>query len=175
MAGLASRKGCHRGSPSASRCKHVKPFHILTILAMLSLAIGSPASAAAPVPIDQRLVIELIAQEPDLVTPTGVAVDERGRIWVIENHTHQRPAKYKGPATDRIRIFEDFGPDGKARKISNFADGLRDTMGIALGKDGAVFVATRSTIYLLRDSKGTGQADVKQVLAHSGHQGRLSA
>jgi putative membrane-bound dehydrogenase-like protein len=126
----------------------------------------SPVDAAPPVVADQRLMIELVAQEPDLVTPTGVAVDERGRIWVIENHTHQRPAKYQGPPSDRIRIFEDFGPGGKARKITTFAEDFRDTMGIALGKDGAVFVATRSTIYLLRDTKGTGQADVKKVLAH---------
>ena len=88
-----------------------------------------------------------------------------GRIWVIENHTHQRPAKYKGPPSDRIRIFEDFGPDGKARKITTWADGFKDTMGIAFGKDGDVFVATRSAIYLLRDVQGKGQADEKLVLA----------
>jgi putative membrane-bound dehydrogenase-like protein len=138
-------------------------------LALVAMVVGLAdveLRAAPPVVSDQRLMIELVAQDPDLVTPTGVAVDERGRIWVIENHTHQRPAKYKGPPSDRIRIFEDFGPDGKARKITTFAEDLRDTMGIALGKDGAVFVATRSTIYLLRDTKETGQADVKKVLAH---------
>jgi putative membrane-bound dehydrogenase-like protein len=126
----------------------------------------SPLAAAPPVAVDQRLVIELVAQESDLVTPTGVAVDERGRIWVIENHTHQPPAGYKGPPSDRIRIFEDFGPDGRARKITTFADGFKDAMGIALGRKGDVFLVTRSTIYLLRDTKGTGQADVKKVLAH---------
>jgi putative membrane-bound dehydrogenase-like protein len=136
------------------------------MLTCLVLLVASQACAAPPVAADDRLVVELIAAEPDLVTPTGVAVDERGRIWVIENHTHQRPAKYKGPAHDRVRIFEDFGPDGKARKITTFADGFKDTMGIALGKGGDVFLATRSTIYLLRDTKGSGQADVKKVLAH---------
>ncbi len=123
------------------------------------------ASAAPPTPADKRLLIELIAAEPDIVTPTGIAVDERGRIWVIENHTHQRPAKYKGPASDRIRILEDFGPDGKARKISTWAEGFHDTMGIAFGKRGDVFVATRSAIYRLRDRMGAGQADDKLVLA----------
>jgi putative membrane-bound dehydrogenase-like protein len=122
--------------------------------------------AAPPAAADKRLVVELVAGEPDLVTPTGVAVDERGRIWVIENHTHQRPANYKGPTSDRILIFDDFGPDGKARQRSVFADGFKDTMGIALGKKGAVYVATRSTIYLLRDTKGNGKADEKTVLVH---------
>jgi putative membrane-bound dehydrogenase-like protein len=136
----------------------VFPLRISLAAVLFQVSTGN-LLAAPPVGADPRLIVELVAQEPDLVTPTGVAVDERGRIWVIENHTHQRPANYKGPAGDRIRIFEDFGPDGKARKISTFAEGLKDTMGIALGKDGAVFVATRSTIYLLR-------GDEKRVLAH---------
>src|SRR5207249_538914 len=124
---------------------------------VLSLVFSAASAQAAPPTVaDPRLLIELIAGEPDLVTPTGVAVDERGRIWVIENHTHQRPAKYKGPTHDRIRIFEDFGPDGKARKITTFADGFKDSMGISLGKNGDVFLATRAAIFLLRDTKGTG-------------------
>src|SRR5262249_55164863 len=138
------------------------------LFALASLLLFPLVSVAAPpVAADPRLTVELVAQEPDLVTPTGVAVDERGRVWVIENHTHQRPPKSKGHKSDRIRIFEDFDPDGKARKITTWAEGegFKDTMGIALGKNGDVFVATRSTIYLLRDTKGDGQADFKKVLA----------
>jgi putative membrane-bound dehydrogenase-like protein len=124
------------------------------------------AVAAPPVAVDKRLTVELVAGEPDLVTPTGVAVDERGRILVIENHTHQRPANYKGPESDRILVFDDFGAAGKAKKRNVFADGFKDTMGIALGKKGAIYVATRSTIYLLRDTKDSGKADEKTVLVH---------
>jgi hypothetical protein len=39
----------------------------------------------------------LVASEPDIVTPTGIAVDEHGAIWVVENQTHQRTPQYKGP------------------------------------------------------------------------------
>src|SRR5580765_5375368 len=126
----------------------------------------APGSAfgAQPTASDSRLIVELIAREPEIVTPTGITVDERGRIWVIENHTHQRPAKYKGPPSDRIRIFEDFGPDGKAGKITTWAEGFRDSMGITLGKGGEVFLATRSAIYLLRDTTGDGKANDKKVL-----------
>src|ERR1700722_2588768 len=134
---------------------------LLTAWSLFSL----PASRGPPPAAERRLIIELIAREPDIVTPTGIAVDESGRIWVIENNTHQRPAKYKGPPSDRIRIFEDFGPDGKARKITTWAEGFKDTMGIALGKNGDVFVATRAAIYLLHDVQGKGQADEKLVLA----------
>jgi putative membrane-bound dehydrogenase-like protein len=122
------------------------------------------ASAAPPASVDPRLVVQLVAAEPDIVTPTGLAVDGRGRIWAIENHTHQRPEKYAGPPTDRIRVFDDFGPDGRARKITTFAEGFTNSMGLYLARDGTVYLATRSAIHRLRDTRGTGQADERQVI-----------
>jgi len=122
----------------------------------------SIAAAKPPECADKRLVIELVAKEPEIVTPTGLAVDEHGRIWVIENHTHQRPADYPGPASDRIRVFEDFDGQGRPRKITTFADGFRDAMSIALKSDGAVYLATRSDIHLLEDKTGRGQVDKKK-------------
>src|SRR6202166_1613327 len=90
-----------------------------TVLALFA-AVGA---AAPPTVADDRLVIELAAREPDIVTPTGLTVDEQGRVWVIENNTHQRQANYKGPDSDRIRVFSDPGADGKFRKIATFAEG----------------------------------------------------
>ncbi|HEV3204762.1 MAG TPA: PVC-type heme-binding CxxCH protein, partial [Gemmataceae bacterium] len=121
-------------------------------------------AAKPPASTDDRLVIELVAREPEIVTPTGVAVDERGRIWVIENHTHQRQANYQGPGSDRIRIFEDFNSEGRPRRITTFAEGFHNAMSIALSPNEAVFLATRSDIYLLEDKTGKGIADQKKVL-----------
>lgn len=132
------------------------------------LLVVAAAQAQTPGLIDHRLVIELVAREPDVRTPTGLAVDERGRVWVIENHTHQRPANYPGPASDRIRIFSDFDFQGRAQKISTFADGFRDAMSLALGKPGDVYLATRSEIHLLRDRDGVaGERRVLVKLATS--------
>ena len=117
--------------------------------------------AQLPTATDPRLVVELVAQEPDIKTPTGIAVDERGRIFVVENNTHFRPANYDGHPTDRILIFEDLGPDGRARKRSTFADGFKDAMSIALFRD-AVYVATRADIFVLKDTNGDGQADERK-------------
>src|SRR5581483_12062142 len=89
---------------------------------------------------------------------------EQGRVWVIENNTHQRPANYKGYESDRIRIFSDPGDDGKFRKITTFADGFKNAMSITLGRDGSVFLATRSDIWRLRDIKNAGQADERKVI-----------
>ncbi len=119
---------------------------------LLFLAI--PAVAGPPVVTDDRLVLELVAREPDLVTPTGVAVDEQGRVWAIENNTHERPANYKGPDSDRVIVFSDFDENGKARQSSVFAEGFKNAMSLLLGRDGGVYLATRSEIFLLRGKDG---------------------
>lgn len=126
----------------------------------------TPSLIAQPLPkvMDDRLVIELIASEPDIVTPTGIAVDERGRIWCIENNTHQRQADYKGHPSDRIRIYDDFDEKGRARRVKTFADGFKNSMGLALHSDGRVFLATRSELFVLRDTNGDDVADEKKTI-----------
>ncbi len=129
------------------------------------LVVISPLAAGSPQVGDPRLVIELVAREPDIVTPTGIAVDERGRIWVIENHTHERPAGYKGPATDRVRVFDALDASGRPRHVHTFADGFRNSMSLLLGRGGDVFLATRAEIYVLRDRSGRGVADERRIIA----------
>ncbi len=77
---------------------------------------GDPAVAVLPTVHDPRLKIELIAAEPDIVTPAGLAVDASGRVLVVESHTHFRPPDYEGPPADRIRMFEDADGDGRAER-----------------------------------------------------------
>jgi len=132
--------------------------------AILVLLWSVPASAQPPSCTDPRLVIELVAKEPEIVTPTGIAVDEDCRIWIIENNTHERPPNYQGAASDRIRVFSHFNKDGKPTRISTFAEGFTNSMGLTLGKQGTVYLVTRSEIYLLRDTKGTAVADQRQVI-----------
>jgi putative membrane-bound dehydrogenase-like protein len=115
--------------------------------------------ASAPVASDPALTVECFAASPDIVHPVGVAFDRRGRLLVIESHSHFRPKDYKGPPHDRIRILEDTDGDGKADKFSTFYEGTRATMGIAAHPDGSIYIATRNEILRLRDTKGTGKAD----------------
>ena len=77
------------------------------LLLSFALSIDSPTpSIETPVASDARLVVELVASEPEIVTPTGIAVDVRGRVWAIENQTHHRPADYKGPPGDRSQLSD---------------------------------------------------------------------
>ena len=87
--------------------------------------------AAQPVEMpkvhDDRLQLQLVADSPDVRTPTGIAVDAQGRVLVIESHTHFPLEKYDGPKHDRILLMQDFGEDGKARKIRTFFEGTKHT------------------------------------------------
>jgi len=50
--------------------------------------------------------VELYAESPQIVTPTGIDVDSRGRVWVLESNTHFPPEGYRGHSTDRLLVFE---------------------------------------------------------------------
>jgi putative membrane-bound dehydrogenase-like protein len=120
---------------------------------------------ADPTPVDSRLVIERFAAEPDIVTPTGVAVDAKGRVLVIESHTHFRPQGYQGPPADRIRRFEDTDGDGKSDKVTTVFEGTKYTMSLAVDRDGSLVVATRNEIFRLRDKDEDGKFESKSTLA----------
>src|SRR5207247_521806 len=113
---------------------------------ILTFVAAAAQEPPRPVTTDDRLVVELVAQEPDIVTPTGLAVDARGRIWVVENNTHMRPKNYAGHPTDRVRVFEDFGPDGRARKVTTALDGFDLGMNLSIGPGGDVYLVTRNAI-----------------------------
>jgi len=125
-----------------------------------------PVPAGEPQVLDDRLQLELIASEPDIVTPVGMTVDARGRLLVIESHTHFPPEGYAGPPHDRIRLIEDTDGDGRADRFRSFHEGTRATMSIAAGPDGWIYVATRMKVFRLRDSDGDDKADQEQEIAH---------
>jgi putative membrane-bound dehydrogenase-like protein len=120
----------------------------------------------APQWLDDRIVVECYASEPDIVTPTGLAVDARGRVLVIECHTHFRPEGYEGPPADRLRWLIDSDSDGRADQFTTYFEGTRATMGVAIAESGWVYVATRNEILRLRDTDGDDRADQRELLAH---------
>jgi putative membrane-bound dehydrogenase-like protein len=121
-------------------------------------------SAADPDPQVQTtqpgVRLSLVAEHSQLATPTGVDVDDQGRVWVVATHTHFRPDDYDGPAHDEILVF-DKASDGPAdRRV--FYNATTATMDLELGNDGWVYLAERDRILRIRDSDGDGQADVEE-------------
>ncbi|HEY1603345.1 MAG TPA: PVC-type heme-binding CxxCH protein [Pirellulales bacterium] len=140
---------------------------LATVLLCVLASVGdAPAGETEPKSLDPRVVIEQFAAEPDIVTPTGIAIDQRGRVLVVESHTHFRPADYAGPPADRIRALVDTDGDGRADQVTNFYEGGTATMNLAVYDDGSVFVATRMEISRLFDHDNDGKADERLLIAH---------
>ena len=156
---------------------------MLTGLVIASLAGQAPSSAAEPPKsLDPRVKIELFTETPQIVTPTGIDVDELGRVWAIESNTHFPPEGYKGYPTDRLLVFTDQDGDGKADDPTVFADGFRHAMSVAVRPPWMdivqlkylqvaapvgttqVFLATRRDLQLLEDTDGDGKVDRQHVL-----------
>jgi putative heme-binding domain-containing protein len=153
---------------------------------MIALGLGAnPAVAQKPAPVQDvstfphrtpaeelqalhappGFVIQLVAAEPDIQKPLNLAFDDRGRLWVTDTVEYPHPALPGTKPRDTVKILSDFGPDGKARSISTFADGLNIPIGVLpLPSATAALVHSIPDIFLLRDQDGDGKADSREAL-----------
>lgn len=104
------------------------------------------------------VTLTMIAQQPDIVTPIGLDVDDQGRVWVISSNTHMPPRGYQGPAHDQILIFDKNG------KRHLFYDKTDLTMDLEFGADGWIYLSERDRILRIKDSNGDGKGDVEETL-----------
>ncbi|MDP6116105.1 MAG: dehydrogenase, partial [Planctomycetota bacterium] len=128
-------------------------------LTLCTLSVLLLQGEEAPRSKDSRLTMDLFAEHPQIVTPTGITVDNKGRVFVAESHTHFRPRGYDGPPADRILIFEDETGNGRAETPSVFHEGFKHIMDIEFRHDGSLYVATRMDIHRLEDTDGDSKAD----------------
>lgn len=162
------------------------------------LFIGTVCSSPAPVPksikapnvpaecppairtLQPGITLTEIAVDPAVVTPTGIDVDARGRVWVVASHTHFRPDNYTGPAHDEILILSDHDGDGRHETREVFYSATDATMDLELGPDGWVYLAERDRILRVKDTDGDGKGDREENVAvleseadypHNGHAG----
>lgn len=126
-----------------------------------------PKAPEVPAEIPPRIEIlapgvklTLLAEHPDIVTPTGIDVDEAGRIYTISCHTHFRPEGYVGPEHDEVLVFD---ADGKNRRV--FYNKTTATMQLILGPDGWVYLTERGRILRVKDTDGDGKGDLEETLA----------
>ena len=117
--------------------------------------------------------IQLVASEPDLRKPMNMQWDATGRLWITESREYPFALKDGSAGRDSVRIFSDFGPDGGARKVEVFADGLNIPTGLypfrSAGTPGAkptwkCIVWSIPNIWLMEDTDGDGKADKREVL-----------
>lgn len=131
-------------------------------LAIACFLVGFDALAAEPDPqvrtAQPGVSLSLVAEHPDLATPTGIDVDEQGRVWLVSCHTHLPPKDYAGPKFDEILIFDTKG------NRSVFYNATHHTMDLELGADGWVYLAERDRIFRVKDSDGDGKGDLEENL-----------
>jgi putative heme-binding domain-containing protein len=120
------------------------------------------AEAVKAMTVPPGFTVEIVAAEPDIVNPVAMTFDERGRAWITESLEY--PRRRAGPGRDRIKVLEDSDGDGRADRITVFADGLNIPSGIAVGH-GGVWVANSPDILFLQDRDGDGKADFREVVA----------
>ena len=161
---------------------------VWVVLGMVGLAGISPAPAMAQVSAEESakrlkpapgLEATLWASEPMLSNPTNIDVDSRGRVWVAEGLNYRLTRggnrRFKRiEEADRIKILEDTDGDGKADKVTVFADRIFPVpMGIAVeehySKDGKytgcrVFVGNSPDLLVLEDTDGDDKADKRYPL-----------
>jgi putative membrane-bound dehydrogenase-like protein len=134
------------------------------LVGLFLIGIALCATAEPPRVSNDTFRLELVASEPEIVTPIGMAFDRQGRLLVVESHTHQRPKDYQGPAGDRIRMFADTDGDGRLDRWTTFAEGFTFAQNLLVRDDGAVYVVTRRDLQLLRDQDGDGVSDEAQTI-----------
>ena len=101
---------------------------------------------------------QLFAAEPQIAKPLNMAWDTRGRLWVTNTIEYPYPAKPGTEPRDSIKILEDTDGDGRADKVTTFADKLNIPMGL-LPTAGGVICFNIPDIIFLRDNDGDDKAD----------------
>lgn len=155
---------------------------VLAAVAMLTgttsaMAQVGPAESAKQVKPAEGMEATLWASEPLVVNPTNIDIDARGRVWVTEglNYrlTHGKPFQ-KIEGADKIKILEDTDGDGKADKLTVFADNIFPIpMGLAVeeryGRDGKyegckVYLGNSPDLLVIEDVDGDDKADKRYPL-----------
>jgi putative membrane-bound dehydrogenase-like protein len=106
--------------------------------------------------------LELVAAEPMVVAPVAMAFDENGRLFVVERHDGPSRGDV-GAQSGRIRLLDIPEGESAARTSTVFADNLPLASAVAC-YGGGIFAGAAPEIVYLKDFKGEGVAEVRQVV-----------
>lgn len=113
--------------------------------------------------VDPDFEIKLFASEDQVINPIDLTWDEKGRLWVTETVDYPNKFTENREGNDRIKILEDTDKDGKADKVTVFADGLNIPTSLVLYRDGVIVSQAPDFIYF-KDTDGDDVADEREVL-----------
>ncbi|MBU3820965.1 ThuA domain-containing protein [Flavobacteriaceae bacterium XHP0103] len=105
--------------------------------------------------------LKLFASEPMIFNPMYMNWDEKGRLWVIETVDYPNEVKEDDLGDDRIKILEDTDGDGKADKVTTFAEKLNIPTSFVFS-NGGIIVSQSPSFLFLKDTDGDDVADVRE-------------
>jgi putative heme-binding domain-containing protein len=113
--------------------------------------------------LPQGFSIELVAAEPDIAKPMNLAIDAQGRLWVSSSLEYPFAAADGDKPRDTIRVLQDTNADGRADKVTVFADELNIPIGLIPYGDGVICFSIPN-IWYLRDTDHDGRCDKREIL-----------
>ncbi len=122
----------------------------------------TPEQSMKLVQVPVGFELELFASEPMIINPMAMAWDERGRLFVIETVDYPNEVRKEG-GNDKIKILEDTNGDGKADKVTVFADNLNIPTSI-MAINGGILISMAPDFVFLKDTDGDDVADVREVI-----------
>ncbi len=138
----------------------------------------TPEQERAALHVSAGFEVQLFASEPMINKPINMAFDARGRLWVsstVEYPYSADKSRWSDPqgtrvkdSRDAIKVLEDSDGDGKADKVTDFADGLNIPTGVVPWhkpehKAGCIAWSVPN-IWYFADTDGDDKADVREIL-----------
>lgn len=138
----------------------------------------SPAEEEARLRVPDGFSIGIFASEPMINKPVNLAFDAKGRLWVsstVEYPMAAERARWEDElgsrvrgSRDAIKVLEDNDGDGKADRVTDFADGLNIPTGVlpwTRPGDAAGCIAwSIPNIWYFGDRDGDGRCDTREPL-----------
>jgi putative membrane-bound dehydrogenase-like protein len=122
----------------------------------------SVADSLAAFQLEPGLKIDIVAAEPEVVSPVSIAFDEQGQLWVVEMSDYPNGPKPGEPPQSRIKLLEDRDGDGRFETAHIFADKLLFATGVQPWR-GGVIVTLAGEIAYFKDTDGDHRADVRET------------
>ena len=124
----------------------------------------SPEESAKLIQVPAGFELELFASEPDIINPIAMNWDEKGRLWVIETVDYPNTVRNdQGVGDDKVKILEDTDGDGKADKVTVFAENLNIPTSFAFA-NGGIIVSQAPVFLFLKDTDGDDRADLREEI-----------
>ena len=120
--------------------------------------------AVARMTVAAGFEVKLTASEPMISQPMAFCWDDRGRLWVAENHDYEARNRgfSGGGGKSRILILEDTDGDGRMDTQKGFLEGIPFPSAIAVGFDG-LWLGAPPNLLFVPDRNHDDRADLDAI------------